>query len=70
MSTACLKPELNRSMKNCINGAIVKIKKNKKKTTKYQNLLERETRKLEKPTCRSMQTKDQSAVNQKINCTT
>lgn len=34
MSTACLKPELNRSMKNCINGAIVKIKKNKKKNTK------------------------------------
>lgn len=35
MSTACPKPELNRSMKNCINGAIVKIKKKIKK--KQQN---------------------------------
>lgn len=44
-STACLKPELNKLMKYCINGAFVKIK-----TTKYRNLLERLTRKLEKPT--------------------
>ena len=67
-SSACLKPELNRSMKNCINGAIVKIRKKEK--TKYQNLLERLTRKLEKPACRSMQTKDRNAVNQIIKCTT
>ena len=41
-STACLKPELNRSIENCINGAIVKMRKK----TKYQNLLERLARKL------------------------